>query len=365
MKEPVFIVHEEKCRRNIELMRAKALCHNLDIRPHFKTHQSAVIGKWFWQAGITKIAVSSIKMARYFAKNGWGDITIAIPMNPGIADDINTLAGIVNLNVVIICSDTITALESKIANKIGVFIEIDNGYNRTGLLPGENETISYIIDRCSSNRYFEFRGFLTHAGNTYNARGYNEVSAIHLDSLLKLKSLKNRYQNSCKLICSYGDTPSCSMMNNFDGIDEIRPGNFVFFDLMQEQIGSCSMENIAVILAVPILAKHSSRNELVVEGGAIHLSKESIIDSKERLIFGYPVMIEGNEWQMPDKESYVRSVSQEHGVIKASESFFKSVKVGDRIGILPVHSCLAAHQMRHYYNMDGVRIETMNSEFDE
>jgi len=32
-------------------------------------------------------------------------------------------------------------------------------------------------------------------------------------------------------------------------VDEIRPGNFVFYDLMQYRIGSCSVGQIAVAMA--------------------------------------------------------------------------------------------------------------------
>jgi len=30
---------------------------------------------------------------------------------------------------------------------------------------------------------------------------------------------------------SYGDTPTCCVSENFPGVDELRPGNFIFFDM--------------------------------------------------------------------------------------------------------------------------------------
>ena len=53
--------------------------NNLFLRPHFKTHQSTEIGKWFKQKGLLNY-VSSISMAEYFS-NEWNDITIAFPIN--------------------------------------------------------------------------------------------------------------------------------------------------------------------------------------------------------------------------------------------------------------------------------------------
>ncbi len=74
---------------------------------------------------------------------------------------------------------------------------------------------------------------------------------------------------------SVGDTPGCSLLPDFPGVDEIRPGNFVFYDAEQLEIGSCASNQIAVALACPIVARHPERNEVVLYGGAIHLSKES------------------------------------------------------------------------------------------
>lgn len=34
------------------------------------------------------------------------------------------------------------------------------------------------------------------------------------------------------IIISVGDTPGISAAKNLDGIDEIRPGNYVFYDVM-------------------------------------------------------------------------------------------------------------------------------------
>ena len=39
---------------------------------------------------------------------------------------------------------------------------------------------------------------------------------------------------------SIGSTPTVSALENFGGVDEIRPGNYVFFDAFQAAIGSCT-----------------------------------------------------------------------------------------------------------------------------
>ncbi|MEM6737764.1 MAG: alanine racemase, partial [Bacteroidota bacterium] len=75
--DPTLLLNKDICLRNIERMVAKAKHHNLTFRPHFKTHQSHEIGRWFREYGVDKITVSSLKMAEYFAEDQWGDITVA------------------------------------------------------------------------------------------------------------------------------------------------------------------------------------------------------------------------------------------------------------------------------------------------
>ncbi len=81
INRPTLIIDEKKARRNITFMADKAKKLNLIFRPHFKTHQSATIARWFREVGVKQIAVSSVAMAHYFYKHAWDDIHIAFPYN--------------------------------------------------------------------------------------------------------------------------------------------------------------------------------------------------------------------------------------------------------------------------------------------
>ena len=81
IQTPTLILNEEQAKKNLMVMGKKASTQNIRFRPHFKTHQSAQIGEWFRDAGVTQITVSSAAMAEYFIENGWKDILIAFPVN--------------------------------------------------------------------------------------------------------------------------------------------------------------------------------------------------------------------------------------------------------------------------------------------
>ena len=348
---PELLVDKAKCEANIKKMASKIDSRKINFRPHFKTHHSLLIGQWFKNYGISKITVASLDMALFFAEKGWNDITIAFPFNILWLDEIEKSLKNIKLNIVIEDEYVLQKLIKNSKTEIGVFIKIDTGYNRTGINPDNTILIDKLTKLLKQNSKLAFKGFLAHAGHTYNCKNNIEIENIYFDALNKMKALKNRYIADFKdIIISYGDTPSCSLIKELKHFDEYRPGNFVFYDLMQFYLNSCSFKEIAVALACPVVAKHSERNEIVIHGGAVHLSKEFItIDNIKT--FGQMVFFENNSWYKPNGMAYLKSLSQEHGVLKVDTDIFNQIHIGDAIGIIPVHSCLTAFQMRYNYTI--------------
>ncbi len=357
---PALVVDKEVCLNNIRVMAKKAEEKKLKFRPHFKTHQSAKIGEWFKIFGVDAITVSSVRMAEYFAANGWNDITLAFPLNLLEIEQIKRLAANIKFNVLIENKEAAEMIANKINQPLGVYIKIDTGYNRSGILSTRTGLIDNVLQTISVNKKIAFKGFITHTGDTYHAKSTNEIFSRHFDALLKMKTLKRKYKKNFPGIeVSMGDTPSCSICTNFSGVDEIRPGNFVFYDLMQHDLGVCSFDDIAVRLVCPVVSKHLSRNEIVIYGGAVHLSKDSIININGKKMYGRVVIRKNNKKELLDPLNYVSKLSQEHGTIKVFQNQFKNFKIGDLVEIIPVHSCLTASEMGYYQTKEGEIIEMM------
>ncbi len=359
LTQPTLLLDKDKCLANIERMANKVKGSNTILRPHFKTHQSAEVGNWFRDFGVDCITVSSLKMAQYFATNGWTDITIAFPANILEWSAINELAAKINLNIVVESLESITFLEKNLSNVVGVYIKTDTGYGRTGINAEDYEAMQHLLNTLKTCQNLIFIGFLAHAGHTYQASSAEEINSIFQSSKQQLLALKTFLANDFPLIqLSYGDTPSCSVNSDFDGFDEIRPGNFVFYDYMQYKLGSCSINDIAVAMACPVVAKHEDRNEVVIHGGAVHLSKDALtID--DTTIYGHVVAMDGNKWQADQSLGEVVKLSQEHGIIKATANQISKINIGDMVGILPIHSCLTANVMKGYTTCDGQSISMM------
>lgn len=355
LSRPQAIIFEKKCRRNIKNMAQKAMDMNAIFRPHFKTHQSAEIGQWFREAGITGITVSTPEMAAYFIKNGWNDITIGFPFFPGQMDALNNLSDRCHFRLFVHKPDDVITLSRKMKNLVSVIIEIDAGYNRSGIPVDNMSRIESIIYKARDNNNVHFHGFYIHDGDTYNVQGKDAVSKVMKRNLKAFIYLKKKYPEAA--IC-LGDTPSCSMLSNLSGIDELSPGNMIFYDLMQIQIGSCDYNDIGMLVKVPVAQEKPDVDECIIHGGAVHFSKDRITVNGN-ITYGQPVILTGNGKVESIHNSSLVALSQEHGTIRGLDAIKNAYKQDTltELWICPVHSCLTANLFRQYHSPSGAVIE--------
>lgn len=365
---PTLLLDEAIVRKNVQRMAQKAERAGAVFRPHFKTHQSIEVGKWFREYGINRITVSSLRMAEYFAKDGWQDITVAFPINVREADRINALlARGITLNLLVESIESVNALNQLLNYPTGVFIKLDLGTRRTGIHWQDSSTLESLCNAIDQASLLSFLGLLGHAGHSYDTPGKEPILRIHDEAMeayaaLNQSALRERYP---EMVLSYGDTPTCSLSSSFPNVDELRPGNLTLYDVMQQNLGSCEVTDIAVVVACPVVAKHPERGEIVVYGGGVHMGKDRVhyassADSPVGQMnispmYGLVTTLSETGWNPPLPGAYVKSLSQEHGVIHVGDHI-DAFEVGGLLGILPIHSCLAVDLADEYYTCEGKRL---------
>lgn len=356
IKKPTVIVDKGLTLRKIEHMAEKARSSGVRFRPHFKTHHSAEIGEWFRSFNVSSIAVSSVGMARYFADHGWEDIMICIPANIREIDEINQLSSDVSLHVLVDSMETSKVLGDNMEQPVKVWIEIDVGYRRTGVPTERIDEILRIAEHLRRCQKLTLAGIITHAGFSYHAKSLGEVKDIHFQTVSQMKAIQGSLSAAgfSNLEVSVGDTPTCSVMKAFEApISEIRPGNFVFYDLTQLSVGSCREDEISMAVACPVISKSRERNELVIYGGGASLSKERYV-SEGHDVYGLVALPEGGKGRTNLIDGvFVASVSQEHGKVIGPSKFVNDVKIGDVLMVLPVHSCQTALLHKEYRTYEG------------
>lgn len=348
---PGLVIDKSKCMSNIKHISKKFEQANIDFRPHFKTHQSHEIGRWFRQYGVSKITVSSVSMADYFIKDGWKDIFISTGFYPAEIAHIKKLTKKSGICLTVTGTDSARILSQFKDLSVDVMIKIDTGYNRSGIKWDDIDSIKETVKYLNSNAGLQLKGLFTHAGNTYNYSRHKDIINCYNESVERLNYCREQTGNT-NYIISVGDTPSATVIKDFKNIDEARPGNFVFYDLMQLQNNVCTFDNISIILVCPLIDIRRKENTLIIHGGAVHFSKEHIEINKKK-VFGKLVTLRGDRWIQAEDNVYITSLSQEHGIIDCSGSdILNDYKIGDLIGIIPVHSCLAANAIGEYMIID-------------
>lgn len=350
LPRPLAVVDVDRCRRNIKNMVDKASKSNTVLRPHFKTHQSLAIGQWFREHGITGITVSTPEMARYFVNDGWNDITLAFPFYPGQIQDVKELQNDCEIRLFVSDVKTVSFLDENLEKPVKILIEADAGYDRSGT--SDLSEMDAIIKSANSSKNVNFYGFYSHDGDTYKVEGKNQIIKKIDRNYSLFDDLKQKYPMA---VFCLGDTPSCSVMDDFKMVDEISPGNFIFYDWMQTNIGSCSLDEVSMLVKVPVAQLKGESDQLIVHGGAVHLSKDCItVDGV--LSYGQPVYFD-NDCIKPIPGSYLKSLSQEHGVIQGAKQVISHINSDNSVWICPVHSCLTANLFSQYQTLTGTTIE--------
>ena len=357
-RTPALVLDHDRVRANARRMSDAAHRHNVRLRPHIKTHKCIEVARIQTEGQDGAITVSTLAEARAFAQNGFADITYAVPIEPGkFADAVEVLRGGTKLNLLTDDAETVRRLDAAAGDAgatFDVFVKIDCGTHRVGVEPHTAEAVD-IPRTIADSKNLTFAGILTHAGHSYDAKTPEGIAAVarhERDSMVELAE-KLRKEGIDVPTVSIGSTPTMTHIEHLDGIDEIRPGNYIFFDNYQATLGSCSLDDTALTVLTAVIHKDVGRRKLVVDAGAIALSKDrGPVGLDPGCGYGRVLDITGKDTGMR-----VTGMSQEHGEVAAGESeAFDGLRVGDRLRILANHSCLTAAQHSHYNVVEDGRV---------
>ena len=350
LKTPSLILDLDRVKNNAVRISDIATRNGSRLRPHIKTHKCIEVAGIQTAGHNGAITVSTLVEARVFSENGFTDITYAVPIERGKFDEaIEFIRNGVKLNLLTDNAETVKHLDEaagRASVKFDVFVKIDCGTHRVGVEPHTTEAIE-IPHQISDAKNLNFAGILTHAGHSYDLKTVDEIKAIarhERDVMVELAG-RLRHEGIEVPTVSIGSTPTINHIDHLDGIDEVRPGNYIFFDNYQATLGSCGFDDCALTVLAAVVHRDPVRRKLVIDAGGIAMSKDrGPTHLDETCGYGRVLDLDGVDTGMR-----LGSLSQEHGVIHAdNDSLFDRYRVGDRVRILANHSCMTAAQHTHY-----------------
>ncbi len=334
LKTPSLVLDIAKVKRNAERMSRRIKQFSADLRPHIKTHKCIEVARIQTAGHSGAVSVSTLAEARSFAANGFTKITYAVPIESGKFKEAIEISRDCELSLITDDSDVPDQLNdaAKQANvQLNVFLKVDCGYHRCGVEPTNPEAIE-IPRRISNASHLRFAGILTHAGHSYNCQTKPELLALA--------------KHERDVMADFGE--ALRKEDHLDGIDEVRPGNYIFFDAFQATLGSCSFDDCALTVLAAVVHRASGegdRRKVIIDAGAIALSKDrGPVGLNPDCGYGKVLDLSGKDLNLT-----VSEMSREHGIIIAKdENIFDRLRVGSRVRVLANHSCLTAAQHSHY-----------------
>lgn len=355
LKTPCLVLDITRVRKNAERISGISRRFGVRLRPHVKTHKCAEVARIQTAGHDGALTVSTLAEAWGFAGSGFSDLTYAVPIEPGKFREVTELVRSgAALNVITDDPEIPVELDgfARAAGiRLGVFLKIDCGYHRCGVLPDSAEAISIPFALTAATN-LDFAGILTHAGHSYHAASADDLRRVAAEERDRTVALANRLRN-CGIdvpTVSIGSTPTITHVDHLAGVDEIRPGNYIFFDAFQATLGSCGFGDCVLTVLTAIVSRDRATRKMVVDAGAIALSKDrGAVDFDEDCGYGRMLDADGNDLGLR-----IDSLSQEHGVVHVRNGdLFERLKVGTRLRVLANHSCLTAAQHAHYHVLEN------------
>lgn len=331
---PSLILDIGKLRRNLDRMAGALRHHNVAFRPHMKTAKCLEVAAMATKGQAGGITVSTLAEAEAFAAAGYRDQLYSMAIVPAKLDRVAAIAGDVK-----IVTDDLDAARAVAAHprKFRVLIEIDSGAHRMGLLPDDPKLLAVAAALGG-----KLAGVMTHGGHSYAARDHAAAAAVAEQERAAAVAAAERLRAAGHAIdiVSVGSSPSALNAGNLAGVSEVRAGVYMFQDLMQVAIGAATQDDIAAsVLASVVKVKDDC---VLIDAGALALSADKGFGDCG---LGRAALLDGTP-----TDGIVQRVWQEHGMVAPAPP---GLRVGDRLRILPVHTCHSCAGHARYLLVDG------------
>lgn len=329
---PALLVYPDRIEKNIQTM-IEIAGGTAFLRPHIKTHKIAEIIEMQLKYGITKFKCATIAEAELLAKCGAPDILLAMqPVGIHINRFFELVSKFPNSEFsTIVDSEKIIQEISTIANKKEVFVslwlDINNGMNRTGVLP--NEAAVLLYQKIDNHSNLIAKGLHVYDGHIHES-DYNKRKEICDDAFDLIVPLKNTIENlgiKIKTIVA-GGTPTFPIHAQRKNI-EVSPGT----PLLWDQGYSDAYKDLKFLPAAVLLTRIVSKpkaNYICFDLGHKSVASEMAFPRVKILNF--------------DNSRQINQ-SEEHLVIESNELEKRSV--GDVCYAIPIHICPTVNKYKN------------------
>lgn len=357
LRTPAVLIDRRRALRNIERMQATASARHIRLRPHAKTHKSPLIARWQIERGAIGICCAKLGEAEVFTDAGIANIRLPYPLNPVNADRVAALVDRTHLSFIVDhplvarqWSEAMTAARKQ----VDVLVKVDVGFHRCGIDPAAADALA-MIRAVATLPGLRFKGLLSHAGHAYHAHSEDELCQMAAREAATLRDLVERCRKDGIQIdeVSAGATPPARFSLQQEGFTEFRPGNYVYFDRTQVALGAATLDDCALTVLATVVSKPAA-DRVIFDSGSKTLTNDGARGFAPANGFGVVIQDDGT----PDTNLLIERLSEEHATVKVLNGS-TPLEPGDRVRIVPNHSCVVSNLVDRAWLVDGNAVEPM------
>lgn len=326
---PRLVVDADRLEVNIAHFH-DGISRGVGLRSHIKTHKSVDIALMQVSQGAVGIAAAKTSEAVPFVDAGITDVVIAYPIFGDLkwrraaelarrcdrfvvhAENPQAVDGLSN-----------AAVDAEA--EIGIRVEIDSGFHRTGVdATGAIELASLISDRAGV--YFD--GVTTHRSIFFPGSEGRDLDELGEEEGRFIVDVADEIRAAGITVDHVvaGSTPTASSVSSIDGMTEVCAGTYVFYDAGMVARGAADLDSLALSIPATVVVAHEGREIYTIDAGAKTLTKDQYPGSGE---VRYGVGLD-----RPD--DVVVGVTDEHGIVATRDSL---PNLGEVIRFFPIHVC--------------------------
>ena len=322
---PCLVVDRDVLERNLVAMADRVRDQNVALRPHAKTHKCVEIARRQLALGASGLTVATVGEGEIFADAGFTDLFIAYPVWAAgeRGRRLRALAERVALRVGADSNDGVEVLaRALVGTQAEVVVEVDSGHHRTGVDPERAGDIAVVAQRLG----LTVAGVFTFPGHSYGPGQVRPAAADEGGALQRAGAAVRRAGVGADLR-SGGSTPTAALVEP-QGLNETRPGVYVFNDAQQVELGSADWDSVALTAAATVVSRH---------GSSVVLDAGSKVLGADRLAWAT-----GNG-RLPDHpEARVTALSEHHATV-AFPADAVLPELGSTVRVAPNHVCTAVN----------------------
>lgn len=331
LETPSVLIDLDRMESNIARMQAYCDHHGLRFRPHIKTHKLPAIARLQLAAGAVGIACQKLSEAQVFIDAG-GFNDIQIPYNIVGPQKTARLADMAMYNRITVSADHPSVVrglsEAAEANGISIRVMVDlaTEIERTGASPAEALELARQIDE---DDHLHFAGVLVYPSYPSIRPQLQELldglhrSGIGVDSV------------------SGGGTGAALMAHEVPELTELRVGTYVFNDWNTVTAGWADVEDCAMTVMATVVSRPGP-DRAILDSGSKTLAADRV-DEGHGFILQYP-------------EAHIYRLNEEHAFVDLSACDERPI-IGERVQIVPVHTCVVTNLHNQIFGMRGDTIE--------